>query len=198
MLALNSRSPSQCCAFSTQLIQPQAQLSYDDIRSLLTYGKSGVIRISANVLRRNAQIRNLQSRYAVHVQISIHDTQLLTRRHLGGPYRMPRRLDLFAQRLLEDLVVLRTILQISELRGVLLGVQGGTSRLGIGRERRMVRCELATVHGCAPEDLPRLLINPHLHLDVHIARIAKESNVEVQPIADLRPRYVEVASRVRV
>jgi len=58
--------------------------------------------------------------------------------------------------------------------------------------------ELAAVRRHPSHDLSAPLVRPHLCLDIDVAGVTEESGVEVEGVADLGSRDVEVTTGIRV
>ncbi len=173
------------------------QISDEQVRGLLADDESRVRGVGSYVLRRDAQVGNLEPLEAMHAELAIDNALLGRGRHLGRAHRVPRGADRLPHPLLEDGVVrfgVDDVLDVLGQRRVVALALG----LGAGGEGRVARGVLAPVDGHAAQDLALLLVRPHGRLDVDALRVREEARLEVQRRVERLARDVDGAARVGV
>lgn len=150
-----------------------SKLLDEDIRRLLANQKRSVSRVRADVLWRNAQIRQLEALRPMNRQSAIHHPLPLPWCHLARAERMPCRGDDLADFLVDGCVVFSGVLDaIVAFRDRAVGFldDGGCTA---GREARVGRGELAAEDGHAAPHFALKLVGPDVLLDVEVHSVLR-------------------------
>lgn len=163
----------------------EAQLSNEDISSLLPHRQSSIISVGRNISRDDAEISNLQALDAIDTQTSIDDAVPLPGQHLASAERMPCRAHIGAQPFLQHDIVICRVLDVGDIVRERPVRELATRGRGIMRKWRVALGHLASVRWHTADDLALLLVRPDVLLDVVIAYIGEEAVLEVQRVAQV-------------
>jgi hypothetical protein len=85
----------------------------------------------------------------------------------------------------------------TEAAGNLAILDIDASCLGALWESWMSRLKLTSIHACAAHKFSLFLVRPYVLLEIDVARICEEADIEVQRIVPVRTGNVDLATRIR-